>query len=116
MIFKNMKKDNYNNLINENSVASGKNEVVIPERLTKHQRYYRRKKEKFENLQKEAEAYKRETENYRSLFKFLSIIGAIFLFWCFKNKDLENEGRTTKLQSNTTNFQYQKTFRNSFGL
>jgi hypothetical protein len=104
-----------NNLLDKNSINS-ENKFVMQEKLSKHQKYYRKKKEKFENLQKEAEAYKREMENYRSLFKFLSIIGAIFLFWCFKNKDLENEGRTTKLQSNTTNFQYQKTFRNSFGL
>jgi hypothetical protein len=105
-----MKRNNFNNLINENSVASSGNEVVTPEKLTKHQRYYRKKKEKFENLQKEVEAYKKEVENYKSFFNILFIFGAIFIFVYLKNK-----GRTTESQGNTTDFQYQKFFKNSFG-
>jgi len=97
-----MEKNNSNNLLNKNSVVGGENEVVRPEKLTKHQRYYLRKKEKFENLQKEVETYK-------SFFNILFIFGAIFIFLYLKNKS-----RTTQSQGNTTDFQYQKFFRNSF--
>jgi hypothetical protein len=104
-----MEKNNSNNLLNKNSVVGGENKVVRPEKLTKHQRYYLRKKEKFENLQRETEAYRREIESYRGFFNILFILGAIFLFLYLKNKSC-----TTESQGNTTDFQYQKFFRNSF--
>jgi hypothetical protein len=107
-----MEKDNSNNLLNKNSVVGGENEVVRPEKLTKHQRYYLRKKEKFENLQREAEAYRKEIESYRGFFNILFILGTIFLFLYLKNAYLK--GRATESQGNTTDFQYQKFFRNSF--